>query len=166
MYSASFLTALGQITVYFSSRGICRLVLPGMAVDTVDGFFDNGNKDGCPDYLHELRECLSAHIEGIPVMYDFPIDLSGASAFRRKVWRSVKDIPYGKVRSYGWVANKIGNSKAARAVGQALAGNPVPLIIPCHRVINSNGKSGGFAGKISNIETKLKLLSIEGYTFG
>ena len=76
------------------------------------------------------------------------------------------DIPYGQVRSYKWVAEKIGKPSACRAVGHALAANPLPLIIPCHRVIRSDGGPGGFGGGSTNVKTKLMLLSLEGYRFG
>ncbi|MCK4261940.1 MGMT family protein [bacterium] len=65
--------------------------------------------------------------------------------FQRRVWEVVKTIPYGQTRSYKWVAEKSGNPKASRAVGQALKKNPIPGIIPCHRVIRSNGSLGGFS---------------------
>jgi O-6-methylguanine DNA methyltransferase len=81
------------------------------------------------------------------------------SDFQRRVFRIVQTIPRGEVRSYGWVARKIGQPAAARAVGQALRCNPSPVIIPCHRVVAKNGL-GGFAKGVKN---KLKLLRSEGY---
>ena len=67
-------------------------------------------------------------------------------SFEEKVWLITTQIPFGQVRSYAWVAKKIGNPKAVRAVGQALKKNPYPLIVPCHRVIKSDGSLGGYAG--------------------
>ncbi len=78
--------------------------------------------------------------------------------FQRKVWNAVKAIPYGETRSYKWVAKKIGNPKAARAVGQALKRNPLLIIIPCHRVICSDGKLGGFS---QGLKKKRELLKLE-----
>jgi methylated-DNA-[protein]-cysteine S-methyltransferase len=165
MNSASFVTDLGKITVFYTSVGIVRLLLPGIAPVGQDC----GNDNECVEYagyIAELGKKLTAYSKGFRVDYNFPLDLSGTPEFYRKVWNIVTDIPYGEVESYGWVAKKLGNPLAARAVGQAMARNPVPLIIPCHRVISSNGKPGGFAGKISSIEMKIRLLSLEGYTFG
>ena len=73
------------------------------------------------------------------------IDWSRYTPFQKKVWEAVKTIPYGETRSYKWVAENIGNPRAARAVGQALKRNPLPGIIPCHRVIRSDGSLGGFS---------------------
>ena len=77
-----------------------------------------------------------------------PLDLEGTQ-FQKKVWKALRSIPYGEVRSYAEIAKKIGNEKAARAVGSACGKNPVLLAIPCHRVIASNGGLGGFAGGVT-----------------
>lgn len=165
MYSTSFFTNLGQVRIICSDKGICRLVLPGFANHQVATIQDKGPEGQRPAYMPALEEGLKAYFKGAWVTYDFPLDLAGAPVFYLKVWNIVRDIPYGEVRSYGWVARELGKPAAARAVGQALARNPVPVIIPCHRVIHSNGTPGGFAGKMSSVETKLKLLSLEGYNF-
>lgn len=164
MHSTSFLTELGKITVFFTSRGICRLVLPEIVPIGKD-YRDVNEFGDSPEYIAELGKKLIAYSKGLRVKYNFPLDLSGTPEFYQKVWNIVINIPYGEVESYGWVAKNLGKPAAARVVGQALARNPIPLIIPCHRVINSNGTPGGFAGRMSSIETKIKLLSLEGYTF-
>ncbi|GAH65608.1 unnamed protein product, partial [marine sediment metagenome] len=87
------------------------------------------------------------------------LDLSGATDFQRKVWETTRLIPYGETRSYAWVAEQIKQPRALRAVGQALGRNPLPIIVPCHRVVASNGKPGGFTG---GIEVKKRLLHLEG----
>lgn len=87
------------------------------------------------------------------------LDLSGLTPFQKKVLEVVKTIPYGETRSYKWVAERIGNPKAVRAVGQALKKNPYPGIIPCHRVIRSDGKLGGYS---KGTQKKKKLLKQEG----
>ncbi|MCK4648086.1 MGMT family protein [bacterium] len=85
-------------------------------------------------------------------------DLGGLTPFQRKVLGVVKTIPSGETRSYKWVAKKMGNPKAVRAVGQALKRNPYPVIIPCHRVIRSDGKLGGYS---KGTQKKKKLLEEE-----
>jgi len=86
-------------------------------------------------------------------------DLSGLTPFQRKVLEVVKTIPYGETKSYKWVAERVGNPKAAQAVGQALKKNPYPVIIPCHRVIRSDGKLGGYS---KGTQKKRRLLKEEG----
>jgi O-6-methylguanine DNA methyltransferase len=165
MYKESFQTNLGTLSVHCSGRGICHLTLPGFAEYQQTPIIDSELKVQRPVYLTDLEEVLKAYFRGTRIGFDFPLDLAGAPEFYLKVWNVVKNIPYGEVRSYGWVARELGRPAAARAVGQALARNPVPVIVPCHRVIQSNGSPGGFAGRMSFVETKLKLLSLEGYRF-
>ena len=78
--------------------------------------------------------------------------------FQKKVWQAIATIPYGETRSYQWIAQKIGNPKAVRAVGQACGANPLPLMVPCHRVVASNGKIGGFS---LGLKLKRRLLKLE-----
>lgn len=87
------------------------------------------------------------------------IVLKGATPFQKKVWKVLQTIPYGETRTYKWVAQKIGKPRAVRAVGQACGANPLPLIIPCHRVVASGGKLGGFS---LGVAMKKRLLKLEG----
>ena len=87
------------------------------------------------------------------------MDCTSGTSFQKNVWKTLQKIPYGEVRSYQWVAKAIGNPKAVRAVGQACGANPLPLFIPCHRVVNASGKLGGFS---SGLGWKRKLLQLEG----
>lgn len=86
------------------------------------------------------------------------LDLRSSTPFSRKVWRAASKIPYGQVRSYAWVAEKLGDPNAARAVGGALGRNPVPIFIPCHRVLDSHGGLAGFGG---GLPLKRWLLALE-----
>jgi len=80
------------------------------------------------------------------------------TTFQQAVWRAAMAIPYGETRSYSWIAKRIKNPKAGRAVGQALGVNPIPIIIPCHRVIDATGGLGGFSGGLG---MKKRLLALE-----
>ena len=91
---------------------------------------------------------------------NMPLNNCKLTEFQKKVFRVVAKIPLGQTRSYQWVAKKIGNPKAVRAVGQALKSNPYPLLIPCHRVIRQDGSPGGYCGKAESSRKK-KLLAIE-----
>ena len=88
------------------------------------------------------------------------LDLRGATAFEVAVWRKALEIPRGEVRPYGWIAAEIGNPKAVRAVGTALAHNPVPLVVPCHRVVRSDGTIGRYS--LGGAENKRRILAAEG----
>jgi len=96
--------------------------------------------------------------------WTFPdrLDLSGATPFQRMVWEATRLIPYGETRSYAWVAGQVNKPGAARAVGQALGRNPLPIIIPCHRVIRGDGSLGGFS---NGLEVKERLLHLENPAF-
>ena len=106
-----------------------------------------------------IRFLLDRYLKGEKVIFDVPIDMSGQTAFTRKVLQQLLKIPYGQVRTYGWIGRQLGYTMAARAVGQAVGRNPILIIIPCHRVIAAAGKLGGFS---SGIEIKKRLLGLEG----
>lgn len=88
------------------------------------------------------------------------IAFTKGTEFEKKVWLALKEIPYGETRTYKWLAEKIGKPNAFRAVGQALSRNPIPIILPCHRVIESDGSLGGYS---AGIDIKRRLLDIEYY---
>lgn len=91
-------------------------------------------------------------------------DISGFTIFQQRVLKAAASIPYGQTRTYGWLAGRADSPKASRAAGQVMARNPVPIIIPCHRVIDSSGKLCGFGGGLRALDLKEKLLAIEGIT--
>lgn len=101
---------------------------------------------------------LSAYFAGRLRAFSSPCDLGQMPRFTRAVLRITAQIPYGEVKSYRWVAKRLGRPKAVRAVGNALARNPMPIIIPCHRVVRSDGSLGGFA---LGLKWKRRLLELE-----
>lgn len=105
------------------------------------------------DALRQLRE----YFAGKRIEFDLPLAPEGTD-FQRNVWRRLQEIPYGETISYGELAKRIGNPKASRAVGAANGQNPIPIVIPCHRVIGANGKLTGFGG---GLPTKEALLALE-----
>lgn len=107
----------------------------------------------------ELIQRLKGYFAGKRVDFPDELELSSATNFQRQVWRLTRLIPYGETRSYGWVAEKLGK-RGARAVGQALARNPLPVIIPCHRVVAGDGDLGGYSG---GVEVKKSLLRLEAH---
>ena len=155
-------TPIGRVFVGMSDQGVCDVTL------------DDPNER---DYRHRLAQRapevwrdrdvvkpamteLDAYFRGQLTRFTVPIDLRGVTDFTRLVLSATQRIPFGALLSYGDVASHIGAPRASRAVGGALGRNPIPIIVPCHRVIAHGGKLGGFTG---DIETKRALLKIEGH---
>jgi methylated-DNA-[protein]-cysteine S-methyltransferase len=107
--------------------------------------------------LIEAEKQLGEYFEGTRSSFSVPLDMRGTS-FQKNVWEALLSIPFGETRSYRDLAKKLGNPRAARAVGAANGRNPISIIVPCHRVIGSNGRLTGFAG---GLETKARLLKLE-----
>ncbi len=116
-------------------------------------------KQGVKQHLEHARQQLVNFLAGSRRDVDVPMDLSGGSLFQRRVWLAARRIPFGRVRSYRWVAVRVGGRRYARAVGHALGANPIPIIVPCHRVVAHDGSLGGFSGCL---RTKRRLLALEG----
>jgi O-6-methylguanine DNA methyltransferase len=104
------------------------------------------------------REELSEYFQGKRAFFSVPVDLSEVPEFQKKVLAAARRIPFGEVRPYAWVAQRIGHPRAVRAVGTALGRNPVPFIVPCHRVLQTGGGLGGY---LFGTEVKSRLLSLE-----
>lgn len=111
--------------------------------------------------LTRMEALLDRYFVGKPFdTSTLPIRIEGGTDFQNEVWNAIRQIPHGEVRSYKWIAEKIGKPKAVRAVGSAVGANAVSIFIPCHRVIRSDGSLGGYGG---GIERKRQLLALEGY---
>ena len=111
-----------------------------------------------PAHFEELRHELEAYFCGEYVDFKQELDLEGAAPFFLRTWVACRSIPRGEIRSYSWLATEAGNPRALRAAGQAMAHNPVSIIIPCHRVIARNGSLWGYGG---GLELKRWLLDLE-----
>jgi len=107
-----------------------------------------------------FKKQMRAYFEGALRAFDQKIAILSGTEFEKSVWLTLRDIPYGETRTYGWLSERIGRHGAQRAVGQALARNPVPIVLPCHRVIESSGRLGGYS---SGVEIKRRLLDMEYY---
>ncbi|MEK6693539.1 MAG: methylated-DNA--[protein]-cysteine S-methyltransferase [Nitrospirota bacterium] len=155
---------VGTIYITFTKNGVSRIDLNiGSEKNFIKDFGDSlknvvkKNHRGIPQLKKALRAYFSP--DGKQPSFKYPIDLLEGTPFERKVWHMIKKIPYGKVVSYKDIAMKIGKPKAVRAVGSACGKNPLPIIIPCHRVI---AKDKGLGGYSPGIKIKRKLLEIEG----
>jgi methylated-DNA-[protein]-cysteine S-methyltransferase len=126
----------------------CRL----LPADDVDSAAPEGNP-----HLAEACRQLREYFAGERTSFDVPLSTSGTD-FQEQVWEAARQIPHGQTRSYWWIAVRIGNPHAMRAVGGALGANPLPIFTPCHRVLRQDGALGGFTG---GIEWKQMLLALE-----
>ena len=156
----TFNTNMGWIGVLGSAKGLLRTTLPQRSAQEAHQLLgDSVNyATWSPRRFEGLMERFRAYFSGHKAAFPDRLDLSGATSFQREVWEITRLIPYGETRSYTWVAEQIKKPKAMRAVGQALARNPLPVIVPCHRVLNADGKLGGYSG---GVEMKRQLLFLE-----
>ena len=156
-----FDTDAGKVGIMASPAGPVKFTLPAESEEEARLSLGEDVKTAVrsPDFFTDLAERIKLYFSGRKVKFDDKLDLSGATQFRQAVWEKTRLIPYGETRSYLWIAEQIGKPEAARAVGQALGKNPLPVIVPCHRVIASDGSLGGFTG---GLDMKRRLLALEG----
>ena len=155
-----FSTKMGWVAVLASGKGLVSTSLPhssleGALAEIGDGIKDTANH---PQRFKDITKRLRAYFAGQPVSFPDEVDYTSVPPFRQKVWQAARRIPYGETRSYKWLAEQAGKPGAARAAGQAMAKNRLPVIVPCHRVIGSGGDIGGFSG---GIDIKKRLLQLE-----
>jgi len=155
----TFDSPLGQMLIASTSKGICRLTFDDSEASLARQF-PNATIVQDEGGMRALVEGALAAIERPAAAPELPIDVAG-TAFQEKVWRELRKIPLGETRSYADIAAAIGQPKAVRAVGTANGDNYVAVLIPCHRVIRSDGSLGGYAG---GLDRKRKLLAAEGHT--
>lgn len=117
-----------------------------------------------PKKVERYKAEIRGYLLGEQEAFDLEVDLSPLTDFQRRVLEEARRVPRGQVATYAEIAERIGSPKAARAVGQALRRNPVPIVVPCHRVVNSDGTLGGYGGKLGN-RRKVELLKLEGVVF-
>lgn len=155
-----FDTEFGWMAIVASERGLNRLTLPQPAADKalvlISDLLPKATASTRP--FRELVHRLGLYFKGEKINFPDELDLRNSTDFQQEVWRLTASIPYGETRAYGWIANELGRPGSVRAVGQAMARNPLPIIIPCHRVVGSNGALGGYSG---GLEMKRNLLEME-----
>ena len=138
MKKAVFSTPLGWAGAGILEKGICRIVLPRGSQKTAKSELTDKKREIPKEIvsrssdrdINKTVKLLQQYFSGGRVSFDLPLDLGRYTPFQRAVWMAAAKIPYGETRSYAWIARKIGKPKAARAVGQALGANPVPILIP------------------------------------
>jgi len=156
-----FVTSWGAVHAAATRQGLAILTLPGETDElfrvALQRVFPKRIEEQGGSLLAEVTRQLTAYLEGRLTRFTLPLDVRG-TAFQKQTLTEVARIPYGCTRTYGEVALAVGNRRAVRAVGMANARNPIPLVIPCHRVVAADGL-GGYAGGLA---MKTRLLALEG----
>ncbi|MGB9772647.1 MAG: methylated-DNA--[protein]-cysteine S-methyltransferase [Bacteroidota bacterium] len=161
-YCTSFQSSIGTIYVASTDRGICKISLPRETkkdfIAWLHQHFDDYAVVESRSKNKTLIDELSRYFKRRLVQFTLPLDDRG-TPFQRKVWRELLRVPYGRTITYKELARRVGAPKAYRAIGQALHANPLPILVPCHRVIGSDGSLKGYT---SGVKTKEFLLRLEG----
>jgi methylated-DNA-[protein]-cysteine S-methyltransferase len=152
----------GPLLLAATPRGLVKLSLPGY--DPEEALEDLAARVSprlleAPARLDRARRELDLYFEGKLTEFDLPLDWQLSRDFRRRALRAIDRIPYGKTRSYTEIARSAGNERAVRAAGTACGANPIPIVVPCHRVLRSSGALGGYGG---GLPMKEALLELEG----
>lgn len=158
-----FKSSWGWMGISESSKGIDGIALPKGSKQAIESGLRKLSGEplepGGSVRLEAARRQLLDYLAGKRETFDVPLDLSRGTSFQRQVWRVLQLVPHGKLRSYQWVAVRVGGWRYARAVGNAVGANPLPIVIPCHRIVAQDTSLGGFSG---GLPMKRKLLALEG----
>jgi methylated-DNA-[protein]-cysteine S-methyltransferase len=145
-------TSIGRLLIAGDEHSVRRIEFPNKEAKPEAGWAES-EKGAVGEAVKQLRE----YFAGRRAEFDLPLEPAG-TPFQLTVWKALSDIPYGETISYGELAKRVGNPNASRAVGAANGKNPLPIVVPCHRVIGANGKLTGFGG---GLPTKEALLALE-----
>jgi O-6-methylguanine DNA methyltransferase len=167
----TLITSEGEFVATYSERGLCALDFPatafranGAASKSRSSREREAHASTTPEirrWHQQTERAVKAVLAGQPVKEWPPLDLSAGTSFQQAVWQALQGIPAGQTLSYGEVARQVGKPGAARAVGAACGANPIPVLVPCHRVLASGGALGGFT---AGLDWKRRLLAREGVT--
>ena len=164
-YYAIFETRFGWMGLLSSEVGLLRSTLPE---DSEAECASRLGLESCdatpePERFADVRERLLGYFDGADVGFeDVALDFGDAPAFHRRAWEACRTIPRGETRTYKWLAGMAGSPNAPRAAGQSMARNRIPIVVPCHRVLGSDGSLRGFGSGDTRIELKRRLLEMEG----
>jgi methylated-DNA-[protein]-cysteine S-methyltransferase len=150
----------GELLVAATAKGLCRISFDAEGEEQLEGLARSHGARvlRSPRPLQRVREQLDEYFERRRDAFDLDVDLSAVPSFQQLVLEELRRVPYGRTDTYGGLAARIGRPRAARAVGGALNRNPVPIVVPCHRVVGASGSLVGYAG---GLERKRALLDLE-----
>lgn len=160
-------TLIGEVWVAASAEGLFRV---DFDIDEAELRADLAHKGRfrplfAPEQISLYLTAVAEYLRGERARLDLPVDLRAITPFQRSVLLAARAVPRGQVATYAEIAQRIGKPRAFRAVGQALRHNPIPIVLPCHRVISSDGTLGGYGGALGS-QRKIKLLKLEGVILG
>lgn len=156
-------TAIGTFGIAWTDKGLARVALPGrdragtelwISRDPAEPGFPDGPVAGLPERIKSYAD--GAHED----FSEIPLDLDGVPLFNRQAYAELLKVDYGATTTYGAIARALGDVALSRAVGQAMGANPIPLVIPCHRVLGADGKAGGFSSQ-GGVTAKMRMLALE-----
>ena len=163
-YYHIFETPLGWMGAIASSRGLRRTTLPQPSPNQCADILGSEADEAIDsrEHFERLRDMLLRYFDAEPITFiNESIDVNDASRFLRAAWSACRSIPLGETRTYKWLAVQMGMPQAPRMVGQCMARNRLPIIIPCHRVIASDGGLGGFGDGATQLDLRRRLLQLE-----
>ena len=153
VYLKNFESPIGKLVLIASDKKLISILFENTKPDVLENSTKNQNNS----ILFQTEYQLNEYFSGNRKKFDIPLKLDG-TIFQKKVWKELQKIPYGETISYQELAKRVGDINKSRAVGNANGRNPIPIIVPCHRVILKNGKLGGYGG---GLEIKRFLLDLE-----
>ena len=163
IFYSSFTNSLGKICLASTNKGLCWLTIDkSNRISSIPNFLEKQYRKivkPAEDNHKEIKEQFEHYLNGNLTEFTCPIDFIEGTPFQQEVWREMCKIPYGQVVSYKEIAQSVGRPKAYRAVGHAVGANPIAIIVPCHRVISSDGSLCGYG---LGLDLKKRLLILEG----
>jgi methylated-DNA-[protein]-cysteine S-methyltransferase len=162
---ATFDSPFGSLLIATTGRGLVKVSFPTV-YDTDETLEELATRISprvleAPGRLDDVRRQLDRYFEGELHEFDLPLDWRLTDGFRKRAQQAISRIPYGRTRSYTEIARSAGNERAVRAAGTACGANPIPIVVPCHRVLRSGGALGGYGGGLPMKEALLRLEGIE-----
>lgn len=156
-------TQQGSLAFVVAKNGLRQVYLPDRSKDRLRRRIrrDYPQAEEHPRLMPEFADALRRYVAGDQVEFDVRFDMRSHSSFEVDVWNACRRVGYGKTASYGQIAERAGRPGAARAVGTAMSHNPFPLVVPCHRIVKSDGSLGGYSGP-GGVSFKQRLLEMEG----
>ncbi len=166
MYYALYKQGWWHLLLVASEKGLCRVRFlrseePRLLVKKYEEQY-GAELTSNDRFFHAWRQAFNKYFSGTETEFDLPTDIDRGTFFQKKVWKSLSRLAYGTTTTYGRLADAIGHPKACRAVGNANSANPLPIVIPCHRVVAAGNKLGGYG---AGAAIKKRLLDLEGVTF-